>query len=290
MKNISTYIKFACLYACVALFFACQQPGVNSTGSEYMPDMGHSIAYEANYYNYYYNNTWGTQDEYYEFAQPKKPVAGTVPRGYAGAQGTPLTKETIAFAPNGSVPYYYGDSEEERNRAIAEVIDNPYPITEKGLAKGKELYDIFCGICHGEKGDGLGYLVRDDGGKYPVAPANLLLPMFVEASNGRYYHALEYGKNKMGAYKDKIGYEERWQVIHYVRSLQAKELKKEYNQITNTLNEIDRPAGANYMMAMDDYEDHEHGVEGHGEHATDDDHHEHGEADHSHDDHDNSHH
>lgn len=290
MKNFSTHIKFACLYACVALFFACQQPGTDSTGSEYMPDMAHSIAYEANYYNYYYNNTWGTQDEYYEFAQPKKPVAGTVPRGYAGAQGGPLTKETIAFAANGSVPYYYGDTEDERNRAIAEIIDNPYPITDAGLGRGKELYDIFCGICHGEKGDGLGYLVREDGGKYPVAPANLLLPMFVEASNGRYYHALVYGKNKMGAYKDKIGYEERWQVIHYVRSLQAKELKKEYNQISNTLNEVDRPAGVNYMVAMEDShgDNHSHDDnDNHGEHTSDNDH-EHGEGGHDHDD--NSHH
>ena len=292
MKNFHSYIKFACLYACVALFFACQQPGLNRTGSEYMPDMAHSVAVEANYYNYYYHNTWGSQDEYYKLAQPRLPVAGTIPRGYAGAQGGTLTKETVAFAPNGSVPYYYGDSEDERNRAIAEIIDNPYPISTEGLARGKELYEVFCGICHGNKGDGLGHLARD-GSPYPVAPANLLLPLFTEASNGRFYHAIMYGKNKMGAYKDKVGYEERWQVIHYIRSLQAKELKKEYNQTENTLNDVDRPGGENYGIAMDDH---------HGEHITDDHHetddHEHEEGhglqeDHGHGDdhgHDNSHH
>jgi hypothetical protein len=51
-----------------------------------------------------------------------------------------------------------------------------------------------------------------------------------------------YGKNAMGAYKDKISYEERWQVIHYIRSLQAKALKLAYNEFENTLNDVDRPA------------------------------------------------
>ncbi len=277
MKNILSYIKYACLLTCLALFFSCQQPGGNTTGSEYMADMGHSIAYEANYYTYYYYNTWGTEDEYYEYAKPRSPVEGTVPRGYAGAQGSELTKETIAFMPNGSVPYYYGDTEEERNRAIAEIIDNPYPITDEGLERGKELYDIYCGICHGKKGDGMGFLAREDGGKYPVAPANLLLPMFVDGSNGQYYHTIMYGKNKMGAYTEKIGYEERWQVIHYIRSLQAKELKKEYNQVVNTLNDVDRPAGAFYGITMDESHD-----EDDAEHVSD--------TDHQEEDHDNTHH
>ena len=45
-----------------------------------------------------------------------------------------------------------------------------------------------------------------------------------------------YGRNVMGAYKDKISYEERWQVIHYIRSLQAKDKKLEYSEQANTLN------------------------------------------------------
>lgn len=247
---------------------SCQQAGVNNTGSEYMPDMGHSIAYEANYYNYYYYNTWGTEDEYYKFAQPGLPVAGTIPRrGNDGGFNIPT---------QGSVPYYYGDTDAERERAIAEIIDNPLPITEAGLAEGKELYNIFCSTCHGEKGDGNGYLVRDDGGVYPVQPANFLLEEHVNASNGRFYHSIMHGKNLMGSYKDKISYEERWNVIHYIRSLQAKELKLVYNQEENTLNDVDRPAGKDYLAAnmVDHAEGHDvdlehadnhHHAEGHGD-------------------------
>lgn len=263
------------LYLAVMLFFACQQPGKNSTGNEFMPDMGHSVAYEANYYNYYYNNTWGSQDEYYQFVIPRTPVEGTIARGYAadyleGNHGK-TSGNSIAYTPNGSVPYYYGDSEEERTRATVEIVDNPYPITETGLARGKELYVIFCDICHGENADGLGYLAREDGGKYPAQPANLLLDEFVAASNGRYYHSIMYGKNLMGAYKDKLSYEERWQVIHYIRSLQAVEKKLEYNQYINTLNEVDRPAGAlSPALTMEDNSD-ETGVSAEGgNHSTDD--------------------
>ena len=257
------------LVAVVVFLQSCQQPGGNSTGSEFMPDMGHSIAYEANYYNYYYNNTWGTQDEYYQFAKPKEPVNGTVPRFSASNIAIPTAPQTAE--------YYYGDTEEERARAMAEIINNPYPITDDGLARGKELYNIFCGICHGEKGDGLGYLARDDGA-YPVAPAILISDEFIASSNGRFYHSIMYGKNLMGAYKDKLSYEERWQVIHYIRSLQAKEKKLEYNQMANTLNDIDEPAGemAQLVELHEEHshdeahgDDHDHGHDHDGEHHSD---------------------
>lgn len=233
------------------LVVSCQKPGGESPGSEYMPDMAHSVAYEANYYDYYYYNTWGTEDEYYKMAKPRKPVAGTIARSKTETAPT----------------YHYGDSEDERNRATAEIVANPYPITDAGLADAKELYTIYCGICHGEKGDGAGYLVREDGGVYPVQPANLLLEEFVNASNGRMYHAIMYGKNMMGAYKDKLKYEERWQVIHYIRSLQAKELKKEYNETANTLNNVEVPAATIAVVeTIDTHTDEAH-------HKADDAHH-----------------
>lgn len=235
------------MYVLVAFFISCQQPGGNTTGSEFMPDMAHSVAYEANYYSYYYYNRWGGQGEYYEYAKPRRAVKGTIARGYAGEAHS--DSDGVHYTANGSVPYYYQDTEEERIRAISEIIQNPYPITDAGLARAKPLYDIYCGICHGEKGDGAGFIVREDGGKYPVQPANLLLEDFVNSSNGRYYHAIMYGLNKMGAYKDKLSYKERWEVIHYIRSLQAKELKLEYNQMINTLNTIDVPAGSKPIMA-----------------------------------------
>jgi mono/diheme cytochrome c family protein len=265
MKNFK-YIFIAVFTA--VLLHACSPAENNFPGSEYMPDMAHSVAYEANSFNYYFYNTWDSVSTFKlkELSNPRLPVKGTIPRGYAGvhfadAAARPdvmknLTGQSspnaIAIPLNGSVPYYYGNTEEERLRATAEIIANPFPITEDGLARGKELYDVFCGICHGEKGDGLGYLVSESNpnAKYPAAPAVLISDDFIASSNGRMYHAIMYGKNVMGAYADKLGYEERWQVIHYIRQLQAKEKKLAYSATENTLNPaFGTPAGQIEQMA-----------------------------------------
>lgn len=276
-------LKNICLvFALAVVFYACQNPDGNKTGSEYMPDMAHSVAVEANTYNYYGLNTWDKEStvELKDLAGGRLPAKGTVPRGYTSIETTQEsigTPNAIVVPANGSVPYHYEDTEEERARAIAEIISNPFPITKDGIAKGKELYEIFCSICHGTAGN------FNDGiyatGIYPLAPANLINEEFTAASPGRYYHALMYGKNAMGAYKDKISYEERWQVIHYIRSLQAKELDLEYGEEENTLNKYATPRAAMAMkmsapdMEMEMKEDEADGEEHHdGEHHSDDAH------------------
>jgi len=291
-KGLNIHISILCL--CIWLLVSsCQQPGGDITGSEYMPDMAHSIAYEANHYTYYYYNTWGTKDDYYHYAKPRKPVTGTIARGSAGmaephsalskSLGGELTNSSIKIPSSGSVPYNYVDTEEDRLRAAQEMVNNPFPISDAEMAKTKELYNTFCGICHGEKGDGLGYLVREDGGAYPAAPANFLLENYVTMSNGQYYHAIMYGKNVMGGYADKLSYEERWNVIHYIRSLQAKELKLKYNETENTLNDWATPLADvvvveaphsdadhhgddhNHDQGGNDHDNHE--ANGHGDHG-----------------------
>ena len=220
----------------------CSPAGGEHPGTEFMPDMAHSIAYEANVVNYYRHNTWGSQEEHHAMSMPRKPVNGTVARGYAGVAlaNSPeegkqvwnkLKNERFNYDMNGAVPYHYGDTDAERERASAEITANPFPATAKGLESGKALYDIQCGICHGEKGAGDGYLVRDDGGAYPAQPAILTDEKFLAASEGQLYHAIMHGKGMMGSYADKLSYEERWQVIHYVRSLQAESLGGTYELV-----------------------------------------------------------
>lgn len=291
MKNFK-HILIAVL--AIIILNACSPADGNFAGSEYMPDMGHSVAYEANVFNYYYYNTWDSTStvKLRELSQPGLPVKGTVPRGYAGVQFADAehrgdvmatlqgesSLNAIATPANGSVPYYYEDTEDERLRATAEIIDNPFPITAEGLARGEELYDIFCGICHGEKGDGLGYLVAEDNvnAKYPAAPAVLISDEFTAASNGRFYHAIMYGKNVMGGYADKIGYEERWQVIHYIRSLQADAQDAVYSEEENTLNPaFGTPAADMPQMAVNEPVEEAPAEEAHGEgeHHSDEEHH-----------------
>jgi len=89
----------------------------------------------------------------------------------------------------------------------------------------------------------------------------------------------------MGAYNDKLSYEERWQVIHYVRSLQAKESKLAYDHLTNTLDDYATPGGAEVMTYNVELPEglHEH-LDG-TQHGEDGHHHEDGEGHHDDDDH-----
>ncbi|NOT36101.1 MAG: cytochrome c [Saprospiraceae bacterium] len=217
----------------VALIKACSPAEGNNPGHEYMSDMGHAVSYEANSQQYYDYHHWGGIDDYRKYAIPRNPVKGTVPRGSVSSSLVD-SLNTISYVNNGHRNYYYSDTEEERARASREIVSNAIPISKKVLENGKTNYLIYCGICHGEKGDGAGYLVRDDGGKYPAQPANLINDDFIAATEGRLYHAIMYGKNVMNGYSNKLSYNERWEVIHYIRSLQAGSKNLKYTETENT--------------------------------------------------------
>lgn len=211
MKNL-IYIAFVAISAGL-MVASCGRAGGEETGHEYMPDMAHSIAYEANYNAYYSNNTWGTKDDYSKMAAPRKPVTNTISRG-----------ERV---------YHY--EEAERERAMAELTNTIAPKTkedlEKTLRHGGELYSIYCSSCHGADGNGDGKLYDGGNGPYPAKPASFISGDFIKAGNqdGRFYHAIMYGKGVMQSHADKLSPEERWEVIHYIRSLQATAEKTTYD-------------------------------------------------------------
>jgi mono/diheme cytochrome c family protein len=246
MRTIK-YFAILILGAAMALQ-SCSPAGGNSTGHEYMPDMGHPVTYEANVYDDYSYNSWNKESviDRKTLSNRNLPVNGTIPRGYVGVAADDEAKmmlvtgqssnSAIRTPLNGQVPYYYKDTEEDRALATKDLVANPYPITKVGLEKGKELYGIYCASCHGAKGDGQGWLVSEENkyAKYPAQPANFMQDQFYTANNGRYYHAIMYGKNVMQQHRDKLSYEERWQVIHYIRNMQAATKQAKYDDKENT--------------------------------------------------------
>jgi mono/diheme cytochrome c family protein len=224
--------KFYILIAVAAFIKACGPAGGNDPGHEYMMDMGHAVSYEANSQQYSYHH-WDGEADYRKYAVPRQAVKGTIPRG-AVVSTIADSLNNISYTKNGHRDYAYTNTEDERLRAGREITTNPIALTSKALESGKANYIIYCGICHGDKGDGAGYLVRDDGGKYPAQPANLVKDEFIAASEGRFYHAIMYGKNMMNGYSNKLSYNERWEVIHYIRSLQATSKNLKYSETENT--------------------------------------------------------
>jgi cytochrome c553 len=241
------------------LFSVCSPAGVNKTGHEYMPDMAHPVGYEANVLSAYKHNHWDNESTFSkaELSQNRNKVEGTIARGatgvyYEGAGVLDIVRgknahNAIAAPVNGEAPFEYytsttQDIEAERTRCEQEMLNNPFPITNEGLERAAVLYNTYCGICHGEKGDGQGWLYAKPESKYGAAPKNLISDELIASTNGRYYFAIMHGKNVMGGYSDKLSFEERWQVIHYIRGLQAKAKKLDYNEAKNTLSDVEQPA------------------------------------------------
>jgi mono/diheme cytochrome c family protein len=151
---------------------------------QYMPNMYETVPYEP----------YGAYDIFVNEQEAKLPVEGTVSRGWK--------------------PYEYENNPEGYAAAKANL-QNPLPYTEENLNKGKNLYTIYCAVCHGDKGNGKGILVERE--------KILGIPSYDDVgraiTEGSVYHVMYYGLNAMGSYASQTSIEERWLIDHYVMKL-----------------------------------------------------------------------
>lgn len=156
---------------------------------QYFPNMYESVGYE----------TYQEGEIFPGNVEAQKPVDGSVSRGW--------------------LPYDYENSNDGYTSAKANL-DNPLPYTEANLENGAALYNIYCAICHGTKGDGQGHLVTTE--------KILGVPSYDarEITQGSIYHVMYYGINYMGSYASQTSTEERWQIAHHVDAL-TRDLKKQ---------------------------------------------------------------
>ena len=191
MKKHYKTIKFVFASALFGLvltsFTSCGKKDVNSPGVEFMPDMYRSPSLE--YYGIH------TVDGY-TINSAKKPVEGTVSRGY--------------------IPYVYSNTPEGYEQAGLNL-HNPYASQKDAFEKdGEVLYGKFCVHCHGAAGAGDGKVA----GKLPGPPPayNGALKNLPE---GKIFHSITYGKNSMGSHASQLTQEERWKLVFYVQKLQG---------------------------------------------------------------------
>ena len=91
--------------------------------------------------------------------------------------------------------------------------------TDENIKKGKELYEIYCSVCHGSKGDGQGILMQRE--KF------LGIPSYADRdiTEGSIYHVLMHGINLMGSHASQVNQEERWKISQYVLELRNELIK-----------------------------------------------------------------
>lgn len=182
---MNSFRKITIVLALVIFVVACQDK--SKPNYQYMPNMYEAVGYE----------TYQQVDFLPNGAEAMKPVEGTINRGW--------------------MPYENENTIE--GKEIARLMNSPLDSlnSETNLVVGKELYSIYCAICHGNAGKGQGTLVKRE--------KILGVPSYADAARnitvGTTFHTIQYGLNSMGSYASQMNTEEMWQVSEYVIKLKA---------------------------------------------------------------------
>ncbi len=187
MKNI---LQIAFIGLFLITLTSCQYDKSTKRSIQYMSDtdMYTAVPYDAYSSNPYFSNGISAQ----------LPVEGTIARGM-----------TVYEFPNSEIGY----------QAAKDSLRSPLTLNEKNLSNGKNNYDIYCAICHGDTGDGQGPLVTNE--KF------LGVPNYKDRdiTQGSTYHVIMFGRNMMGSHASQLNDKERWQVVQYVEKLRADLIK-----------------------------------------------------------------
>ena len=102
--------------------------------------------------------------------------------------------------------------------SAAATLTNPLPATPEVQARGAAVYANQCAVCHGAQGEGTGSVVGP--GRFPLGPV-LNAGLATGRSDGYLYAIIRVGRGLMPAYGERIGHDDRWAVVHYLRQLQG---------------------------------------------------------------------
>jgi len=186
MKSL---IKIALLFGLIVSITSCQD--TKKPNYQFFPNMYESLGYET----YAESEAFNGQNQL-KGQTAQLPPEGTIKRGFE--------------------IYDYENSTSGYELAKANLISPLDSLSELDKAKGKELYTIYCGICHGDQGDGKGNLVKRE--KF------LGVPSYADRviTQGSVFHVVTYGLNSMGSHANQLTQKERWLVTDYVLELKSK--------------------------------------------------------------------
>jgi len=149
----------------------------------------------------------------------RQPVANTAPRGFH-PEGVTNLGGIPEYEFGGQTGYYFtGQVGDFYGTGMPEELKLDETEATALLQRGKERFGIYCAICHGASGDGLG--ITSNYGVPGIA--NLQLPTFGADAypDGRLFNTITNGKGMMSGYGYNIPVRDRWAIVAYVRALQA---------------------------------------------------------------------
>jgi mono/diheme cytochrome c family protein len=131
------------------------------------------------------------------YARPIPPVPGTVPV-------------------NGGEPVMSIQS--------ADRLVNPRTRTSESINQGRVVYETYCLVCHGPMGRGDGPISSAAGGPF-FGVRSLVNDTIARRTDGYIYAVIVsgqvMGRGLMPVYGDKVRGTDRWDLVNYVRTLQA---------------------------------------------------------------------
>lgn len=133
------------------------------------------------------------------------------------ADGSTLQSSEPGTIPRGHMPLHYAATPQDAAQA-GEELHSPVG-ADNGWARerGAFVFANFCQECHGAGGVGNGPVVQRG---FPPPPS-LLADRARGLKDGQIFHILTYGQNNMPSYASQLSRQDRWNVIAYLRALQA---------------------------------------------------------------------
>lgn len=103
---------------------------------------------------------------------------------------------------------------------LVQTLPNPVPADDASLARGEQLFNRMCAVCHGPEGVGAQANIIE---KYPLLIAfNLSGPVVAGYSDGYIYGIMRVGRGLMPPYGHQISHFDRWNIVNYIRVLQRR--------------------------------------------------------------------
>ena len=102
--------------------------------------------------------------------------------------------------------------------ATAAETKPPFPAEPKIISIGRVLYEDRCSDCHGKNGKGNG----PGGSDLEKSPTNFTDGKSLKQTDGALFWKITEGHRPMPAYKKKLSDEQRWQLVHFLRTFGEK--------------------------------------------------------------------